>query len=195
MGGDQAALGQSDCGGELPVCGPGHSLEEGWQGPPRPHPPAARSWASLLCIQLSAWPSPMTSRCAPSPACPAGCPGMACEWLGAPAPASAGTKGSARVTLPRPPSIHLTRWAAAAGKDGATLPCSSPPLAFFSLSSPPLGAALGLGWNGEGVSSQMPPCFLSYFPGPASLSWLISLTSILTSHYVPRASFRVQGPE
>lgn len=134
-------------------------------------PPAltARSWASLLSIQLSAWPSPMTGRCAPSPACPAGCPGMACEWLGAPAPASAGTKGSARVTLPTPQHQHSSNPLGCCSWEGwgPPLPCSSPPLAFFSLSSPPLGAALGLGWNGEGVSSQMPPRFLSYFPGPS----------------------------
>lgn len=84
---------------------------------------SSKQLASLLSIKLSAWPSPMTGCSAPSPEYPAGCPGMACEWLGAPAPASAGTKGSSRVTLP-PQIIHRTRWAAAA-VEGGGLPCCS----------------------------------------------------------------------
>lgn len=136
----------------------------------------------------------MTGCCAPSPACPAGCPGMACEWLGAPAPASAGTKGSARVTLP-PPSIHLTCWVAAAGKEGGHLSLAHL-LRLLSPPFPPLSWALPSGWAGTGKESapELPSRFLSYLQGPASLSAHL-LDYILTLYYITQASlgFRAQN--
>ena len=157
-------MGQNDWGQPRPSClwawlRPGGRMA----GAAPPPAPAARSWASLLSIQLSAWPSPMTGRCTPSPACPAGCPGMACEWLGAPAPASAGTKGSTRVTLPTPDtSIHLTRWAAAAGKDGGHLSLAHLPH-LLSSPCPPLRWALPSGWAGMGKESAS-KCHPASFP-------------------------------
>lgn len=171
--GDQAASRRSGWDQSGPSClwdwpQPGGRMAEAAPPPAS----AARSWASLLSIQLSAWPSPMTGCCAPSPACPAGCPGMACEWLGAPAPASAGTKGSARVTLPH--SQHSSNpWGCCSWeRRGPPLPRSSPLLAFFFLSSRLLGSALRLGWNREEVSSPIatPASFPLYQAQLLSLS-------------------------
>lgn len=103
-------------------------------------PPAsiARSWASLLSLELSAWPSPMTGCCAPSPECPAGCPRMACEWLSAPCSSLSWNKGFCQGHSP-PPSIHLPAGLLQLGKKGATPHCSSLPVAFLSPSSPQAG--------------------------------------------------------